>query len=217
MFQFAKEGYPFIAVFATVTVLAFMFRMHWTAVAALILTLFMLYFFRDPDRLTPRDDDAFFAPADGKVIVIKEAEEKELLKAKAVMIGIFMSPLNVHVNRVPCDGTVREVKHFPGSFFKAFTDEASEKNEHITMLYECGKHGPVVMKQIAGSVARRAVCRVQPGDTLKQGERYGMIKFSSRVDIFLPLGTEVNVQLGDRVLAGETVLGFRSHGSGVRH
>ena len=115
----------------------------------------MLYFFRDPDRVTPKDVNAFISPADGKVIVIKEAEESEMLKEKKLMISIFMSPLNVHVNRAPCDGTVQEVKHYPGNFHKAFKDEASMLNEHITMHMDCDGHGPVVLKQIAGAVARR--------------------------------------------------------------
>ncbi len=130
-------------------------------------------------------------------------------------IGIFMSPLNVHVNRAPCDGTVKSVKHYPGKFFNASTDDASILNEHITMLLKCKDHGPVVVKQIAGTVARRAVCRVKPGDTLKQGERYGMIKFSSRVDIFLPLDTEFNVKLDDKVTAGETVIAVRKQKQAV--
>jgi len=158
--------------------------------------------------VTPADRNVFYAPADGKIIRIKESEENELLNARSLMISIFMSPLNVHVNRVPTDGTVKEVKYFPGKFFSAFKDEASNYNEHITMLYET-EHGNIMLKQIAGSVARRAVCRVKPGDILRQGDRYGIIKFSSRVDIFLPLDTEVKVELNDKVKAGETILATR--------
>ena len=117
-----------------------------------------------------------------------------------------MSPLDVHVNRAPCNGVVKDVQHYPGKFHKAFTDDASILNEHITMLLDCGRHGPIVVKQIAGAVARRAVCRVKEGDELLQGQRYGIIKFSSRVDIFLPLNTDVKVKLNDKVLAGETIL-----------
>ena len=208
MFQLAKEGYPFIFFFSAITVLALIFRMNWVTAIALVLTLFMVYFFRDPERVTPADRNVFYAPADGKIIRIKESEENELLNARSLMISIFMSPLNVHVNRVPTDGTVKEVKYFPGKFFSAFKDEASNYNEHITMLYET-EHGNIMLKQIAGSVARRAVCRVKPGDILSQGDRYGIIKFSSRVDIFLPLDTEVKVKLNDKVKAGETILATR--------
>lgn len=207
MFQFAKEGYPFIITFAAFTAVSVLLRTHWLTGIFLILTLFMFYFFRDPDRATPPDQNAFYSPADGKIIVISEAVEEEILKEKALKISIFMSPLNVHVNRSPCDGTVKEVKYFPGKFFNAYTDEASIKNEHISMLLECG-HGSIVVKQIAGAVARRAVCRVKPGEELKQGQRYGIIKFSSRLDVFLPLNTKVKVQLNDKVKAGETVLGI---------
>ncbi len=207
MFQFAKEGYPFIITFAAFMAVAALLRIHWLTAVFLILTLFMCYFFRDPERTTIPDKNAFYSPADGKVIVITEAREDEILNENALKISIFMSPLNVHVNRAPCDGIVREVKHYPGKFLSAFKDEASIVNEHITMLLENETHGRIVVKQIAGYVARRAVCRVKPGDALNQGQRYGIIKFSSRLDIFLPLNTTVKVKLGDKVTAGETVLG----------
>jgi len=209
MFQFAKEGYPFILFFSALTVLSAIFRIHGLTAICLILTLFMFYFFRDPERVTVSEGDAFYSPADGKIIVITEATEDEILHEKALKISIFMSPLNVHVNRAPCDGIVREVKHYPGKFLSAFKDEASVVNEHITMLLENELHGRIVVKQIAGYVARRAVCRVKPGDALKQGQRYGIIKFSSRLDIFLPLNTKVKVKLDDKVKAGETVLAKR--------
>jgi phosphatidylserine decarboxylase len=169
----------------------------------------MLYFFRDPDRITPQNSNAFISPADGKVILITEAKEEEMLNTTALKISIFMSPLNVHVNRAPCDGVVKDVRYYPGKFFSAFKNEASILNEHITMLFDCKEHGLIVIKQIAGSIARRVVCRVKPGDSLKQGERYGIIKFSSRVDIFLPLDTQIKVRLNDKVIAGETILGIR--------
>ena len=209
MFQFAKEGYPFIIFFASITIVSAILGLNWGAALALAVTIFMFYFFRDPDRITERDKNAFIAPADGKVILITEAKEDEALNENKLKISIFMSPLNVHINRAPCDGIVKDVRHCPGKFYSAFKDDASILNEHITMLLDSDNHGPVVVKQIAGAVARRAVCRVKPGESLSQGERYGMIKFSSRVDIFLPLDTEIKVQLNDKVKAGETVLGVR--------
>lgn len=215
MIQFAKEGYPFILVFSVITILSAIFRFNWVTVVALALTLFMFYFFRDPDRVTDRDKNVFISPADGKVILISEAKEDEMINESALKISIFMSPLDVHVNRSPCDGVVRDVKHYPGKFYSAFKDDASMLNEHITMLLECENHGNIVVKQIAGSVARRAVCRVKPGDTLNQGQRYGIIKFSSRVDIFLPLDTRVKVKLNDKVKAGETILAIRDQHSAV--
>lgn len=207
MFQFAKEGYPFILFFSVITILSAAIRLNWATAIALVLTLFMLYFFRDPDRTTAADRNAFISPADGKIILITEAREDEMLMENMLKISIFMSPLDVHVNRSPSDGTVRDVKHYPGKFYSAFKDDASILNEHITMVLDTDDHGPIVVKQIAGSVARRAVCRVRPGDRLSQGQRYGIIKFSSRADIFLPPGTEVKVQLNDRVKAGETIIG----------
>ena len=215
MLQLAKEGYPFIAFFAVATIVALFFRINWLTAVMLILTLFMLHFFRDPDRNTQHDPNAFIAPADGRIVLITKAKEDEALDTEMLKIGIFMSPLNVHVNRAPCDGTVKSVKHYPGKFYNASTDDASILNEHITMVLECKDHGPVVVKQIAGTVARRAVCRVKPGDTLKQGERYGMIKFSSRVDIFLPLDTEVSLKLDDKVTAGETIIAVRKQKKAV--
>jgi len=209
MFQFAREGYPFITFFIIVTVLTAIFNLAWLSAVSLLLTFFMFYFFRDPERVTPEDQQAFYAPADGKIIVIAEAKEDEILNANALKISIFMSPLNVHVNRAPCDGMVKEVKHFPGKFYSAYTDDASTLNEHITMRLDSDKHGSIIVKQIAGAVARRCVCRVVPDTSLKQGERYGIIKFSSRVDIFLPLDTKVKVKLNDKVTAGETILAVR--------
>ena len=209
MFNFAREGHPFIAFSAALTLISAILGINWAAGIALLLTAFMLYFFRDPERTTVRNDNAFISPADGKVIRISEAREDEILNGSALKISIFMSPLNVHVNRSPCDGIVKSVKHYPGKFFSAFRDDASILNEHITMLLE-SEHGNIVVKQIAGAVARRAVCRVRPGESLDQGQRYGIIKFSSRVDIFLPLNTKVKVKLNDHVTAGETVLGVRT-------
>ncbi|MBC8412321.1 MAG: phosphatidylserine decarboxylase family protein [Nitrospira sp.] len=206
--KFAKEGYPFIGFFLTLTVISAFSGPYWATGLAVVLTLFMFYFFRDPDRLIPIDESAFISPADGKIIRITEAVEDEVLKTMCKKISIFMSPLNVHVNRSPAYGIVREVQHHSGKFYSAFTDDASILNEHITMMLETA-HGPIVVKQIAGSVARRCVCRVAPGAKLQPGQRYGVIKFSSRADVFLPMDSEISVQIGDKVLAGETILATR--------
>jgi phosphatidylserine decarboxylase len=208
MFKFAREGYPFILIFAVITlVTVFFVRPSWVAAVPLVLTLFMLFFFRDPDRVIIEGRDLFYSPADGRVVLIRETTEDELLNDKALEISIFMSAFDVHINRAPCNGVVREVKHYPGRFMAAFKEEASKANEHITMLLETDS-GKVVVRQVAGLLARRAVCRVKPGDSLKQGQRYGIIKFSSRVDVFLPLSTQIKVKLNDKVKAGETVLGI---------
>jgi phosphatidylserine decarboxylase len=171
----------------------------------LLLTLFFAWFFRDPERTAPAGDGLFVAPADGKVIVLAQVREKEFLNDDALMISIFMSPLDVHVNRMPCDGTVATVEHRPGKFLKAFLPEASWENESIAMVLST-PYGKVLARQIAGAVARRCVCRVRPGNALRRGERYGIIKFSSRVDIFLPAAAAPKVALGDKVTAGETII-----------
>lgn len=207
MFRLAPEGYPFILVFAFITLITVVFGKPWIVGVSFALTLFIVFFFRDPERITPEGRGIFCSPADGKVILIRETEEDELLNERALELSIFMSPLDVHVNRSPYDGVVRAVKHYPGFFFAAFKKESSILNEHVTMLLE-GEQGRVVIRQVAGFLARRVVCRVKPGDLLKQGQRYGLIKFGSRLDIFLPLNTQIKVKLNDKVRAGETILGI---------
>jgi phosphatidylserine decarboxylase len=167
----------------------------------------MGYFFRDPEREIPEGEGLFVAPADGKILVLQTVREPLYLNSDVLQISIFMSPLNVHVNRAPCDGIVEKVVHTQGKFLSAFKPEASVQNENITMTMKT-KYGTVLVRQIAGFIARRAVCRVSPGEALRRGGRYGVIKFSSRVDIFLPPSTIPNVKLGDRVTAGETILGY---------
>ncbi len=206
MIKFAPEGYPFIASFAAITIIAFLTGGIWVTAIPFILTLFMAFFFRDPERTTPEGDNIFVSPADGRVIQIQNIVEENYLESSAIEISIFMSPLNVHVNRAPCDGTVEAVVHTPGKFLSAFKPEASLKNENIAMLLKSDYYR-VLVRQVAGAVARRAVCRAKPGDVLKKGGRYGVIKFSSRLDIYLPEKTEIKVKLGDKVKAGETILG----------
>ncbi|MBF0568735.1 MAG: phosphatidylserine decarboxylase family protein [Nitrospirae bacterium] len=205
MVKFAPEGRPFILGAVAATVAVFITLKNWITAIPFFITLFMLYFFRDPERVTPTDDGAVISPADGKILLVIEVKEEEFLKRDVRKISIFMSPLNVHVNRAPYDGEVMSVRHTPGSFKKAFLDEASLKNDNIAMVMKT-KKGDILLRQVAGSIARRAVCRVRRGDTLKQGQRYGIIKFSSRVDIYLPLAAKVVVKQGDKVLAGVTVI-----------
>jgi phosphatidylserine decarboxylase len=165
----------------------------------------MAFFFRDPERNVPDGRGLFVAPADGKVILVKDIYEKDFLKSDAKEISIFMSPLDVHVNRSPCEGKVSAVKYSPGKFMAAYRDEASLKNEHIEMVVE-GNQGRILVRQVAGFVARRAVCRARVGDMLRRGARYGIIKFSSRLDVYLPTSAEIKVKVGDRVKAGESVI-----------
>ncbi len=211
MIKFAPEGYPFIAGFLGLTVLVALFS-PWGALPPFVLMLFMAYFFRDPDRAIPEGENIFVAPADGKVIRIQKVSEERFVKGEVLEVSIFMSPLNVHVNRAPCDGRVESVVHTPGKFLSAFKHEASLHNENIAMLLNT-KYGKVLVRQVAGFLARRAVCRVKPGDSLRKGGRYGIIKFSSRLDIYLPQNTQIRVKLGDRVKAGETVIGEMPSGT----
>jgi len=219
-FRFAPEGYPFIVASFLVTGIVslvliwswktgslsgFFFPLLFAVCFLACITFFMAYFFRDPERVVPEGNGLFVSPADGKVILVKDVYEKDYLQADTREISIFMSPLNVHVNRAPCDGKVTNVKHTPGQFMAAYKDDASIKNENIVMVLD-GEQGRLLVRQVAGFVARRAVCRVKPGDLLKRGERYGMIKFGSRLDVYLPKNATISVKPGDKVLAGETVI-----------
>lgn len=201
----ASEGWPFILPLAIVTVLLFVFGWKNVGIAFLVLTLFVLFFFRDPERTVPQDAGLVISPADGKVIVIKDIYEPDYLKQDVKQISIFLSVFNVHVNRSPIEGTVELVKYNPGKFHVASVDKASLDNEQTAMLISNGKQ-KVLVKQIAGLIARRIVCYAKPGDAITRGERYGLIRFGSRVDIFLPKNAELKVKLGDRVTGASDVI-----------
>lgn len=177
--------------------------------------VFTLNFFRDPNRITPNEPNIVVSPADGKVVQIKRFMENEFLHGDAVQVSIFMSPLDVHVNRFPISGTVKHFRHIPGKYLVAFEDKSSEVNERTHIGIE--QNGfKVLFKQIAGTVARRIVADLTVGQSAVIGERFGMIKFGSRVDVIMPAETEVRVALNDRVHAGETILGkFSSTIEGV--
>lgn len=175
-------------------------------VVALSFLAFTTYFFRDPERVIPKQEDAVIAPADGKIISIQQIHDEEYFHADVWKISIFMSPFNVHVNRNPISGTIRHTRYVQGEYFAAFEDKASEKNEQMIVGIQ-GKNQNVMLKQIAGFIARRIVCPLKPGDSVRAGERFGMIKFGSRVDVYVPLSVRLRVQLGDHTRAGETILG----------
>jgi phosphatidylserine decarboxylase len=209
-----KYGYDVFFTIAAVCVLLIIIALVWIEpkipkyglIALSVLFLgFTLNFFRDPERVTPTGDHLVVSPADGKVIQVKQVEEKEFFGSQATLVSIFMSPLNVHVNRNPISGVVRHARYVKGEYFAAFEDKASEKNEQMIIGME-GKYGKILFKQIAGFVARRIVCTLQVGDSVKAGDRFGMIKFGSRVDVFLPTSAQVRVKVGDVTVAGETVL-----------
>ncbi len=202
----AAEGWPFILPLAAITIMVFLLGWKWPGCALLVLTLFVLFFFRDPERIVPEGKGIVVSPADGKVIVVKDVFEPNYLKQDVKQISIFLSVFNVHVNRSPIGGTVELVKYNPGKFHVASVDKASLDNEQTAMVIANGTR-KILVKQIAGLIARRIVCYAKPGDSIKPGERYGLIRFGSRVDIFLPKNAEIKVKLGDRVTGAKDVIG----------
>lgn len=172
---------------------------------ALFIIVFTLYFFRDPERSTPVQDGAVFSPADGKIVLIKKVDEQKFLKSPGTQISIFMSPLNVHVNRIPISGKVEHAQYIKGKYLVAFDDKASSENER-NEIGIVSKSGRVLYTQIAGYVARRIVSELKEGDVVTAGNRFGMIKFGSRVDVIVPADWNILVKSGDKVTAGETVL-----------
>jgi phosphatidylserine decarboxylase len=202
----AAEGWPFILPLAIATVLLFALGWKGAGAAALVIALFVLFFFRDPERTVPPEKDVVVSPADGRVIVIKDVYEPDYLKQDVKQISIFLSVFNVHVNRAPCGGSVEAVKYNPGKFHVASADKASLDNEQTAMVITSGKK-KILVKQIAGLIARRIVCYARPGDTIKTGERYGLIRFGSRVDLFLPKDSELRVRVGDRIKGGRDIIG----------
>ncbi|MDI6765638.1 MAG: phosphatidylserine decarboxylase family protein [Bacteroidota bacterium] len=175
---------------------------------SILLMLFVVNFFRDPERALPNDDNTIVSPADGKVVLIKELFESEYLQGNAIQVSIFMSPLDVHVNRFPISGVVGYFKHIQGKHSVAFHDKSSELNERTHIGID--DHGyKVFFKQIAGTVARRIITEISIGQKAIRGKRFGMIRFGSRMDVMMPRGTEIKVKLNDRVKAGETILAQR--------
>lgn len=203
----AVEGYPFIALFAFITLvfagLSWFFLTFW----ALLLTAFAVYFFRNPERTIPTGEGLVVAPADGKVIFVGDVEEPRYFKERVTKVSIFMNVFNVHVNRAPCDGKVVEMYYQKGQFLNASLDKAAKCNEQAGILLETDSGSRIMFVQIAGLVARRIVTYPVVGDLLKRGMRYGLIRFGSRVDIYFPNGSDVTVRLGEKTVGGETVLG----------
>jgi phosphatidylserine decarboxylase len=174
---------------------------------SIILYGLVLQFFRNPPRpIAEKDNQVIYAPADGKVVVIEETLENEYFKETRLQVSIFMSPLNVHVNRNPVSGIIRYFRYHPGKYLVAWHPKSSEENERTTLVYDTGKH-ELLMRQIAGALARRIRWYVHEGEQVKQGEDMGFIKFGSRVDLFLPLHTQIEVQLNQDVKGNQTVIG----------
>ena len=211
--MFTRYGYLTIGIIAGITFIlvssSFFVQNNlfkWLLILLPVLFLiFTLNFFRDPERTPPVTEKVVISPADGKVLLVKDVEDNKYINGAARQISIFMSPLDVHVNRVPVSGMVEYVKYFRGKYIAAFEDKASDMNERAEFGIN-GEYGKVFFTQVAGFVARRIVYEIKPGDEVKIGERFGMIKFGSRVDIVVPAEWQPKVNAGERVTAGESIL-----------
>jgi phosphatidylserine decarboxylase len=206
-FPVARPGYPFIFASAfTTAILALLGLTPW-ALLGLVVTVFIVFFFRDPDRVIPNSTGTVVSPADGKIISVESTKETPYYEGECTKISIFMSVFNVHVNRIPYEGTVSSISYHPGKFVAANRDKASSDNERNAVFIKTEKGKNITAVQIAGLVARRIICRLRDGDVVQRGQRMGMICFGSRVDLYVPFETTLTVKLGDRVRAGTSVIG----------
>jgi phosphatidylserine decarboxylase len=207
----AKEGLPFIFFGLALVLLFLCFKSFILTLLALLCTLFTVYFFRDPERRSDADDRAVLVPADGRILSVEPVEaEVSPLGAPALKASVFMSLFDVHVNRIPVSGKVAEITYHPGKFFAANRDKASEQNEKNRITLETGDGQRIIFVQIAGFVARRIACWIKEGDEVKAGQRFGLIRFGSRLDIYLPATSHILAQRGHKVKGGQTVLGYLS-------
>ncbi len=181
---------------------------YWLLNAFILVMLYLvIQFFRVPKRTSPEGNDLIICPADGKVVVIEEVEETEYFKDKRIQISIFMSPMNVHANWNPISGLTKYYKYHPGKFLVAWHPKSSTDNERSTVVTQHENGTEVLFRQIAGAVARRIVCYAKPNEKVEAGEEFGFIKFGSRIDLLLPLGTELNIKIGDKVQGKTTIIG----------
>ncbi|MBM4123398.1 MAG: phosphatidylserine decarboxylase family protein [Nitrospira sp.] len=201
-----KEGLPFVATAGGAAALAGSLGGTGSALALGAVTLFIAWFFRNPKRSVPSAAGAVVAPGDGRVIAVAEEFEPRFLKEQSTRISIFLNVFDVHVNRMPCEGMVEDVAYQPGRFLAANRPEATLRNEQNAVMIRTPRGQKVLCVQVAGLIARRIVCWTAPGETVSRGERFGLIRFGSRMDLFLPLGAKVRVGVGARVTGGETVL-----------
>ena len=217
--MFHKEGAPSILLGTAFTVAVLLIAekfidINWlrmlVQIAALLILIIILQFFRNPKRIAIRNSDHIIAPVDGKVVVIEEVYEGEFFKDKRLQVSIFMSPMNVHVTRYAMDGIIKFSKYHPGKFLVAWHPKASEENERTTVVIENDTFGQILYRQIAGALARRIVNYAHEGMQVIQGTDAGFIKFGSRVDLFLPLGTPINVELNQKAIGGKTIIATKA-------
>jgi phosphatidylserine decarboxylase len=202
----AREGWPFLGIALAISVLITAFW-GWWSLPLWLATLFILQFFRDPPREVPDDPTAVVSPADGRVVSVGRAQDP-YLRREALKISVFMNVFNVHSNRSPVDGAVKERWYFPGGFLNAALDKASLDNERNALWLQTSQGRDVTCVQVAGLIARRILCYVDPGAVLARGQRFGFIRFGSRVDVYLPLDAEVTAAIGEKVYAAESVLAW---------
>lgn len=206
--HFAREGYSRIFGLGILSLLCGLLGLQLAGLLFLLLALFVAFFFRDPEREGPRDERLILSPADGRVVTVeKNVREGRFLDTPSTRIGIFMSPLDVHINRIPVSGQVIAVHYQPGQFRPAFAANATEVNERNAVTIEDHQGRRVLLVQIAGILARRIVCALKGGEHVKQGDRYGLIMLGSRVDLYCPSEVRLTVEVGQRVKAGQTVIG----------
>jgi phosphatidylserine decarboxylase len=201
----AREGWPFIALAVGAAIATTVLAGPWWSLPLWIVALFVVQFFRDPARSFEAAGNAVISPADGRIVAVERARDP-YLERDALKVSVFMNVFNVHSNRAPVDGEVREVRYFPGRFFNAAIDKASIENERNAMVIDTADGTRVTCVQIAGLIARRILCYAKPGDRVERGQRFGFIRFGSRVDVYLPLDATPRASLGDIVYAGQTVL-----------
>ncbi len=201
----AREGWPYLAIAIAAAVAATLFAGWYWAVAFWLIALFVLQFFRDPPRAIPAGPTAVLSPADGRIVAVERAEDP-YLKREALKFSVFMNVFNAHSNRSPVDGQVREAWYFPGKFFNAALSKASLENERSALWIRMQDGTDITCVQVAGLIARRILCYARAGDLLARGQRYGFIRFGSRVDLYLPLSAVPKVSVGDKVYATSTVL-----------
>jgi phosphatidylserine decarboxylase len=200
----AREGWPFLAIAVAAAALASWYSLVWS-IPLWIIALFVLQFFRDPPRTVPGDAKTVVSPADGRIVAVEKAHDP-YLDREAIKVSVFMNVFNVHSNRAPVDGEVKQIFYNPGSFVNAALDKASTENERNALCIRADAGADVTCVQVAGLIARRILCYVKAGDKLERGQRYGFIRFGSRVDVYLPPNARITAALGDKVYAASTVL-----------
>lgn len=202
----AREGWPFLAISIILAIGVTAWCASWS-IPFWIIALFVLQFFRDPPRAIPQDTGAVLSPADGRIVAVERTQDV-YAQRDSIKVSVFMNVFNVHSNRSPVDGTVQRIQYFPGKFVNADLDKASLENERNALLIKTADDQDITCVQVAGLIARRILCYVKTGDVMARGQRYGFIRFGSRVDVYLPLSATVKVTIGDKVSATSTILAY---------